>query len=132
MIVYGGWEGHDPEGLRDVFTGILNQECFQVTASGKLETYLEDLTQYDLLIPIWTMGELSGEAEANVSETVASGVGMAGCHGGMCDAFRGSTLWQFITGSQWVAHPGGEVPYMVNIKNPRILRLWPDLMISLW
>lgn len=116
LIVYGGWEGHDPEGLRDVFTGILTQEGFQVTASDKLETYLEDLTQYDLLIPIWTMGELSGEAEANVSEAVASGVGMAGCHGGMCDAFRGSTLWQFITGSQWVAHPGGEVPYMVNIK----------------
>src|SRR5690606_32183816 len=34
------------------------------------------------------------------------GVGIAGCHGGMCDAFRGSTEWQFMTGGQWVAHPG--------------------------
>lgn len=41
---------------------------------------------------------------------------MAGCHGGMCDAFRNSTEWQFITGGQWVSHPGGDgVTYTVNI-----------------
>lgn len=42
--------------------------------------------------------------------------GMAGCHGGMCDAFRGNPLWQFITCANWVAHPGGDgVKHRVNI-----------------
>jgi hypothetical protein len=53
-----------------------------------------------------------------VIEAVASGVGLAGVHGGMCDSFRQSVDWQFMTGSQWVSHPGGDgVPYRVNIKN---------------
>ena len=26
----------------------------------------------------------------------------------MCDAFRMNTEWQFITGGQWVAHPGND------------------------
>jgi type 1 glutamine amidotransferase len=48
---------------------------------------------------------------------VAAGTGMAGCHGGMCDAFRNSTSWQFMTGSQWVAHPGNSnATYRVNMK----------------
>ena len=34
----------------------------------------------------------------------------------MCDAFRMDTEWQFMTGSQWVAHPGNDgTPYMVNL-----------------
>jgi len=47
---------------------------------------------------------------------VAAGTGLAGCHGGMCDAFRWDTEWQFMTGGQWVSHPGGDgVEYTVNI-----------------
>ena len=33
----------------------------------------------------------------------------------MCDAFRNNTEYQFMTGGQWVAHPGGIVDYTVNI-----------------
>jgi type 1 glutamine amidotransferase len=33
----------------------------------------------------------------------------------MCDAFRSSTEWQFLTGGQFVAHPGGDVRYRVAI-----------------
>jgi len=43
-----------------------------------------------------------------VIEAVASGVGIVGCHGGMCDSFRDSVEWRFITGGQWVSHPGGD------------------------
>src|SRR5690625_6477291 len=47
-----------------------------------------------------------------------SGVGLAGCHGGMCDSFRKNVDWQFMTGGNWVAHPGNDgVDYMVNIKH---------------
>jgi hypothetical protein len=33
----------------------------------------------------------------------------------MCDSFRENTEWQFLTGGQFVAHPGGQIPYRVNI-----------------
>jgi len=34
----------------------------------------------------------------------------------MCDAFRNDTEWQFMTGGQWVAHPGNDgVTYRVEI-----------------
>lgn len=117
LIVYGGWEGHDPEPISMIFEELLKQEGFAVTRSNSLDSFLGNLLQYDLLVPIWTMGTISAEAEKNVSEAVAAGVGMAGCHGGMCDAFRNSTTWQFITGSQWVAHPGNaDVTYRVCMK----------------
>jgi type 1 glutamine amidotransferase len=53
-----------------------------------------------------------------VAKAVGAGVGLAGCHGGMCDAFRNDTEWQFMTGGQWVSHPGGgDVEYTVNITS---------------
>ena len=43
-----------------------------------------------------------------IKEGEAAGCGIAGCHGGMCDAFRQDVEWQFMTGGQWVSHPGGD------------------------
>lgn len=117
LIVYGGWEGHDPKGLANLFSNVLKEENFEVTLSDTLAVFLEDLTVYDLIVPIWTMGALPDGAETNVCAAVAKGTGLAGCHGGMCDAFRNSTEWQFMTGAQWVAHPGGDtVTYEVNMN----------------
>ena len=77
----------------------------------------EMLKRLHLIVPVWTMGEIKNEYANNVAGAVESGVGIAGCHGGMCDAFRNNTTWQFLTGSQWVAHPGNSgVEYIVNIK----------------
>ena len=121
LIVYGGWKGHDPDGVAQVFSEILKEENFDVTMSETLDSFAEDLSVYDLIVPIWTMGELSRDKEKNVCAAVASGVGIAGCHGGMCDAFRNSTDWQFMTGSQWVAHPGNSgVTYEVKVKNSEL------------
>lgn len=70
----------------------------------------------DLIVPVWTMGTITSEQLKPVLQAVESGVGIAGCHGGMCDAFRQSTEWQFMTGGQWVAHPGNDgVEYEVHI-----------------
>jgi len=77
----------------------------------------EKLKNLHLIIPVWTMGTITDQQADSVIEAVASGVGIAGCHGGMCDAFRDNVQWQFMTGGQWVAHPGGDgVEYVVNIK----------------
>jgi type 1 glutamine amidotransferase len=38
----------------------------------------------------------------------------------MCDAFRMDTEWQFMTGAQWVAHPGNDgLRYPVNISRDK-------------
>lgn len=120
LIVWGGWDGHEPKQVAEIFAEILRNENFDVEMSNTLESFndKDKLMVLDLIIPIWTMGEINGEYVKNISEAVENGVGIAGCHGGMCDAFRNNTDWQFITGSQWVAHPGGDgVEYQVNICN---------------
>ncbi|HOP11613.1 MAG TPA: ThuA domain-containing protein [Oscillospiraceae bacterium] len=118
LIVWGGWNGHTPKETGEVFAEILREEGFEVTISDTLD-YLADLDNlrtFDLFVPIWTMGEIDGKYCENVCTAVAEGMGIAGCHGGMCDSFRNSTQWQFLTGSQWIAHPGNDgTDYRVNI-----------------
>lgn len=119
LIVRGGWDGHEPVQVSEIFKKILENEDFQVEMSETLDSFLdvEKLKSLDLIVPLWTMGTITNEQVKPVLEAVAAGVGIAGCHGGMCDAFRENVDWQFMTGGQWVAHPGGEVEYVVNIKN---------------
>ena len=71
LIVYGGWDGHDPVGVADVFEDILRKENFEVDRSDDLKAYEGDLRQYDLLVPDWTMGDISGDGAWNVSEAAA-------------------------------------------------------------
>jgi type 1 glutamine amidotransferase len=118
LIVFGGWEGHAPKPISEVFSKILVGEEFDVELSDTLEIFsdLQKLSETDLIVPVWTMGKIDDALVKNICGAVASGTGLAGCHGGMCDAFRESTDWQFMTGSQWVAHPGNDgVEYTVNI-----------------
>lgn len=119
LIVQGGWDGHEPVLVSERFKKVLEQYNFEVEISDTLDSFLdvEKLKALHLIIPVWTMGKISQEQVYPVLEAVASGVGIAGCHGGMCDAFRECVEWQFMTGGQWVSHPGGDtVEYMVNIK----------------
>ena len=120
LIVWGGWLGHEPEQVAQVFERTLKQEGFAVEVSDTLAAFedADKLNRLHLIVPIWTMGEIGREQSANVSEAVANGTGIAGCHGGMCDAFRTDVQWQFMTGGNWVSHPGGDgVEYVVNIKH---------------
>ena len=118
LIFRGGWEGHEPRLVSERFAKILERLGIRAEIFDGVECLAdpEGLMEYDLIVPCVTMGELPRAYEKNVSAAVARGVGLAGCHGGMCDAFRTSTEWQFITGGQWVAHPGNDgVTYTVNI-----------------
>lgn len=120
LIVWGGWDGHQPKEVAEVFRGQLELEGFSVEVSDTLETFSDGdkLKTLDLIVPVWTMGRIEQEWVNNVSAAVQSGVGIAGCHGGMCDAFRDNTDWQFMTGGQWIAHPGNDsTEYDVNIKH---------------
>ena len=118
LIFQGGWDGHEPKLVSARFGRLLEKNGFHVEIADSLDCLLdlEKLLTMDLLVPCWTMGELPGECSRNACFAVSRGVGIAGCHGGMCDSFRQDTQWQFMTGGQWVAHPGNDgTPYRVNI-----------------
>lgn len=119
LIVWGGWDGHEPRQVSEMFKRTLEKENFEVEVSDTLDTFLdlEKLKSLHLIIPVWTMGKITKEQATPVIEAVADGVGIVGCHGGMCDAFRESVQWQFMSGGNWVAHPGGDgVEYTVNVR----------------
>lgn len=121
LITWGGWAGHEPEKVSAIFRTMLEDAGKDVTVTDSLDCFDDapGLREYDLIVPVWTMSDLSREAAVNVSEAVSRGTGLAGCHGGMCDAFRSNVLWQFMTGANWVAHPGGDgVNYKVQIMDP--------------
>jgi len=99
------------------FAPFLREQGYDVTISDTLDAYLdkEFLSSLALIVPVWTMGEITGEQFNGLRDAVASGVGLAGWHGGMCDSFRTNTEYQFLTGGQWVAHPGNIIRYTVNL-----------------
>lgn len=108
LIVWGGWEGHEPESVARLFEEILSGEGFDVTVSDSMDSFA-DSASYHLVVPVITMSTISAEQLNPVLAAVREGgAGMAGCHGGMCDSFRTESEWQFMTGGQWVAHPGND------------------------
>jgi type 1 glutamine amidotransferase len=118
LIVWGGWGGHQPKEMAEIFRVLLVQEDFEVEVSDTLDAFAnaDKLKTLDLIVPVWTMGKITPDQLNPVAHAVKNGVGIAGCHGGMCDSFREATEWQFMTGGQWVAHPGNDgVEYTVNI-----------------
>lgn len=120
LIVYGGWDGHAPKETADIFAAWLKAEGFEVRMEDSLEAFntAADLHDLSLIVPVWTMGKIEAEQSKNVCDAVAGGVGLAGCHGGMCDAFRADVNWQFMTGGNWVSHPGNDgTEYTVNVRN---------------
>jgi type 1 glutamine amidotransferase len=129
LIVWGGWEGHEPDKVADLFDEILKAEGFETEVSSTLDAFKDEakLNGLSLIAPIWTMGNITPEQRDPVIRAVRDhGVGIAGCHGGMNDAFRADTEWQFMTGGQWVAHPGNDgVKYkmIINRSNPHPITL---------
>ncbi len=117
LVVWGGWEGHEPRQCAERFVPWLRQQGFEVTVSSSLDSYLDKalMGSLQLIVPVWTMGTITGDQEKGLLKAVESGVGIAGWHGGMADSFRASTEYQYMVGGQWVAHPGGIIPYRVHV-----------------
>ena len=120
LLFFGGWDGHQPDAVSARFERLLQKHGFETERVGGTACLddREKLTLYDLIVSSVTMSTLTREQSKNISYAVAHGTGLAGCHGGMCDSFREDTEWQFMTGGQWVSHPGGDgVEYTVNIRH---------------
>ena len=119
LINWGGWDGHEPKQCTELFAPILEAEGFEVRIANDLAVYADKdyMQSLSLIVPVWTMSKITGDQNKGLLEAVASGVGIAGWHGGMGDSFRENTDYQFMTGGQWVAHPDGIIDYTVNITN---------------
>ncbi len=116
LIVWGGWDGHEPEQCAHIVRDMLSEEGFSVAIKTETAAFADPaLKDLDLIVPIYTMSKIEKAEVENLCAAVESGVGLAGYHGGMCDAFRDAVDYQFMCGGQWVAHPGNIIDYRVNI-----------------
>jgi uncharacterized protein len=119
LIVWGGWHGHEPEQCAAIVAGILRDEGFQVHLENSTRAFASPrLSTMSLIVPIYTMSKIEKEELSNLTAAVRGGVGLAGYHGGMCDAFREAVEYQFMCGGQWVSHPGNIIDYRVNVTRP--------------
>lgn len=117
LIVWGGWEGHEPEKGAAIFAAFLRVQGYHLEIATTLDMYLDEakMQSLDLIVPIWTMGTITPEQEKGLLQAVQNGTGLAGWHGCMADSFRANPAYQFMVGGQWVAHPGGIIDYEVQI-----------------
>lgn len=107
LFVAGGWAGHQPDKIVRLFAAELEAVGLAPEIVTTLEPLadLERLKTYALVFPCWTMGRLADEQEKSLVAAVRSGVGLAGIHGGMGDAFRGQLDYEWMVGGHFVGHP---------------------------
>ena len=119
LIVYGGWEGHKPKVFADKIDRWLQSKKARTILSETTETYTNKtlMDSIDLIIQHITMSEIKWKESLALQKAVQRGVGLAGCHGGIGDAFRNDTEFQYMVGGQFVKHPGGQVNYTVNLSD---------------
>jgi uncharacterized protein len=114
LVTRGGWEGHLPVEATDLFIPFLRENDFEVEVSDNLDSYL-DLDGTDLVLQCISMGEISAEQVKGLEAAVRSGTGLAGWHGGIVDSFRSNTDYSFMTGGQFISHPGGFVDHRIEV-----------------
>ncbi|WP_137152890.1 ThuA domain-containing protein [Devosia sp. FKR38] len=118
LIVYGGWSGHDPEECAAIYRRWLHEDGFSVRMATETSAFADpSIHDLSLIVPIFTMSKIEKEEVANLTKAVEGGVGLAGHHGGMSDAFRDAVDYQFMVGGQWVAHPGNIIDYTVDVAD---------------
>lgn len=119
MIVWGGWSGHEPEQGAKIVSDMLAEHGFKVRVETSTKAFADPaIADLSLIVPIITMAKIEKDELSNLTGAVREGVGLAGFHGGMGDAFREAVDYQFMTGGQWVAHPGNVIDFRVNITKP--------------
>lgn len=119
LMVWGGWEGHEPQQCVNIFALLLEAAGFKADISDTLDAYLntEKMGSYDLISQSYSMSSITPEQSKGLLTAVENGAGFGGWHGGMADAFRDSVEYQFMVGGQWVAHPGNIIYYTVHISD---------------
>lgn len=119
LIVWGGPEWHTPQRSAHVVGELLEERGFDVVVEAGTSALGDaDLSRRDLIVPVISEGSIEAQHLKNLLGAIRRGTGIAGFHGLMCDTFRAETLYQFMTGGQFVVHPGGVVDYTVEVTKP--------------
>jgi uncharacterized protein len=119
LFVCGGWDGHHPERIVQIFSEDLRARGLEPEIVTSLEVLADAgrLSTFALVFPCWTMGQLTNEQERGLVSAVRAGVGLGGIHGGMGDAFRGRLDYEWMVGGHFVGHPHvGD--YAVRVADP--------------
>src|SRR6516165_1643437 len=97
LIVWGGWEGHEPKRCADVVAGLLKAEGFGVQVADSTLAFADpNLRRFDLIVPILTNTTIPREDLNSLGHAVGSGTGLAGLHSGRGDSLRGEPAYQFM------------------------------------
>lgn len=117
LVVRGGWQGHEPVVITDLFLPFLRDNGFTVEVADDLGVYQDAglLAATDLIVQCWTMGEITEEQSEGLAAAVRAGTGFAGWHGGIVDAFRGDVGYTMLTGGQFLMHPPGFSDHRVTL-----------------
>jgi uncharacterized protein len=119
LICWGGWDGHTPDRSAEITRVLLEKNNFAVRMEQGTQAFADpDIHQFSLIVPMITMSTIEKAEVENLCAAVRGGVGLGGMHGLMCDSFRNETEYQFMTGGQWVAHPGNIIDYQVDVTKP--------------
>jgi type 1 glutamine amidotransferase len=104
LVVWGGWEGHDPALVANLVAGQLLERGWLVEVLQGVDSLPDvDLGRYDLIVPIWSLGIQHAAAQQAVLAAVEQGVGLATFHGGI-DWFADRLYAQMI-GAHFIYHP---------------------------
>lgn len=116
IIVWGGWQGHEPEQCAGIVGNLLREDGFAVEVTGDLGIFASpQLAKADLLVPVIT-GETLEKAHAEaLVEAVRGGLGLAGHHGALATSFKESAAFRYVSGVTWVAHPGNVIDFRVGV-----------------
>jgi len=104
LVVYGGWEGHNPAGMAAFLAELLRQAGIQATVTNSLDD-LRHIQRdgFQLVVPVWTMEHLEAHLSNALLDAVRAGVGIAALHG-VIDSFRHDAEFHYMLGGQWVTH----------------------------
>jgi type 1 glutamine amidotransferase len=116
LVFWGGWEGHTPARSANIVKELLTGHGFDVRLEQGTSALADPIiSQLDLIVPVITMSTIEKPELENLTRAVRGGTGLAGFHGTMCDSFRNEPEYQFMTGGQWVSHPGNIIDYRIDI-----------------
>ncbi len=104
LVVWGGWEGHQPQAVAHIIASQLAAYQFSVHISDDVaELDRIDLKAFDLLVPVWSLGTKRPETMNRVLEAVRAGTGLAAFHGGI-DWFA-DREYAYLIGGHFIFHP---------------------------
>jgi len=58
LMVWGGWEGHEPKQCVEIVAPVFESEGFEVEIKNTTEPFAdaEKTNSYNLVVPCWTIG----------------------------------------------------------------------------